>query len=89
MTRIAAICLTLLLGLITGCGSKGKDPAAAKPASQDQAARTALKSVKPIASARVDALLRITLDNAPAAVGSSLQLSLKGPLRSNGPGKLP
>jgi hypothetical protein len=89
VTRIAAICLTLLLGLITGCGSKGKDAAAAKPASQDQAARTALKSVKPIASARVDALLRITLDNAPAAVGSSLQLSLKGPLRSNGPGKLP
>lgn len=89
MTRTAAICLTLLLGLIAGCGSDVKSAAGAKPASQDQAARSALKTVKPISSARVDALLRITLDNAPASVGDSLELSLKGPLSSNGPGKLP
>jgi hypothetical protein len=88
VTRIAAICLTLVLGVLSGCGGDTK-AGGAKPASQDQAARTALKSVKPISSARVDAQLRITLDNAPASVGDSLELSLKGPLRSNGPGKLP
>ena len=89
MTRIAAICVTLALGLLAGCGDGDPKPGAVKAAPQDQAARSALKSVKPIASGRVEALLRITLDNAPPEVGSALELSLKGPLRSNGPGKLP
>jgi hypothetical protein len=87
VTRIAAICVTLVL--LAGCSDGDLKPGAAKAAPQDRAARSALKRVKPIASGRVDALLRITLDNAPADVGSSLELSLKGPLRSNGPGKLP
>lgn len=89
MTRVAAICLTLLFVLVAGCGDSDPKPGAAKATPQDQAARSELTALKPIASARVDALLRITLDNAPAAVGSPLQLTFKGPLRTNGPGKLP
>ena len=52
-------------------------------------AKDALADVKPISSATVDGIFRIKLDNSPAAVGQRVEFTFDGPLRSNGPGKLP
>lgn len=78
----AALVLLALL-LVAACGGSGKDAAG------DEGAREALASVKPLPSAQVDAALRIAFDNAPSEVGDRLELTFKGPLRNNGPDKLP
>jgi hypothetical protein len=75
--------LALALVVVAGCGSDesstsaGGDPAAA------------LRQLRPLGSAHVSAQLRVSLDNAPADVGSPLLLRFDGPLRDNGPEKLP
>ncbi len=66
--------------LVVGCGGSG---------SSTQDPRAALRAVKPIEAATVDAVLTLALDHAPAGVGSPVELRLGGPLRSNGAGKLP
>lgn len=71
--------LLVLLGLLAGCGG----------GEADQSPKQALASVKPIDSAQTGVALRLFFDNAPASVGDKLELTLKGPLRNNGPDKLP
>lgn len=83
MRTLAVLLLVLVAGLVAACG--GSDDASSSAAD----AKDALASVKPIDSATVDAVLRINLDNAPAQVGNKVELSFSGPMRANGPGKLP
>jgi predicted small secreted protein len=80
MNRAVALLLALVALMLAGCGGTS--------GSGDDA-RQALAGVKPIASARVDAVLSIDLDNAPRDVGDRLELRFAGPLRSNGAGRLP
>ena len=84
MRTLALVLLLLVTGLVAACG-ESDDGSSASP----QEARDALASVKPVSSATVDAILRINLENAPAEVGNKVELAFDGPLRSNGPGKLP
>jgi hypothetical protein len=75
--------LVLLLVLVAGCGGGDKsDPSSGDP-------KETLAGVKPISSATVEASLRIDLDNAPAEVGDRVELTFAGPMRANGPGRLP
>lgn len=84
MPRLAHLPVLLLACLATACG--GGDGGSA--ASKDDA-REALASVRPIESATAAVRVRITLDNPPADVGTApIDLTLDGPLRSNGAGKL-
>lgn len=87
MLRLAArLSVVLLASLATACGGGGG--AGSADATDD--AREVLASVRPIESATTAVRLRIKLENAPPDVGSApLDLTLEGPLRSNGPGKLP
>jgi hypothetical protein len=78
MRRLLAL-LTLTAAL-AGCG--GSDTA-------EQSPRDALESVKPLPSAQVDAALRLFFDGAPPSVGDKVELTFDGPLRNNGPDKLP
>ncbi len=84
--RSALIPIIFALGaagaFAVGCGGSGS-------ASSSQDPRTALRAVKPIKAATVDAVLTLALDHAPAGVGSPVELRLGGPLRSNGAGRLP
>jgi hypothetical protein len=80
VSRVKRVAFFLALAvLLGGCG--GEEPATD--------AKAALADVKPISSANLDALLRIRFDNAPPEVGDELTLRFRGPLRANGPGKLP
>jgi hypothetical protein len=73
----------VLLVLVAGCGGGDKSG----PSGDDP--RKTLEGVKPISSATVEASLRINLDDAPAEVGDRVELTFAGPMRANGPGKLP
>jgi hypothetical protein len=83
MRRPALVLLVLVAGLVAACGDD--DASSSSPAE----AKDALASVKPISSATVDGIFRITLDNAPAQIGDRVEFTFDGPLRANGPGKLP
>lgn len=82
MTRFLAVLATLLItsAVLAACG--GGDGGAA-------AARERLEQLQPIESAEVSTRLRIDLDDAPADLGTPLELRLDGPLKSNGPDRLP
>ncbi len=86
MRRLLLLPLLLVLStaLLAGCGGSDKSSSSSNASATD-----ALADVKPIDSATVDAMLRINLDNAPAAVGDRVQLAFGGPMRTNGEGKLP
>jgi len=83
MRRLALVLLILVAGLVAGCG--GSDDASSSSGDP----KDALSGLKPISTATVDASLAITLDNAPAQVGDKVELAFGGPMRANGPGKLP
>ena len=74
--------LVLATALLAACGG-------GKSGSSTQDAKDALSGVKPITSATIAAALRVNLDNAPADVGNRVELTFAGPMRANGPGKLP
>jgi hypothetical protein len=82
MRRLVLALLVLAAGLVAGCG--GSDTSS----SSGESPKAALADVKPISSATVDAVLRLTLEGAPAEVGDRIELTFGGPMRSNGPGKL-
>jgi hypothetical protein len=75
--------LLFVLLLIAGCGGSSEQAAS----SNDPHAL--LDSLRPIDKAQVSAEARMTFDNAPPAVGSPLVLRFSGPIRSNGPDKIP
>ena len=77
--------IVLLLALLatlgaTACGGSAGD---------EKSAKETLSGVKPLSSAQTSVAFRIFFDNAPPSVGDKLELTLKGPLRNNGPDKLP
>jgi hypothetical protein len=76
--------LLLLAGLLAPAACGGSDKA-----SSEQSAKERLASVKPLSSAQVHGAARIFFDNAPPSVGDKLELTFDGPLRDNGPDKLP
>jgi hypothetical protein len=78
--------LLLALALVVGCGSGSNETPAA---GDGQSAREVLSQLRPINAAKVTAVARGTFDNAPADVGSPIELRLEGPLRNNGIDKLP
>ena len=73
---------TLTVAVVAACG--GSDEA-----SSEKSAKERLGSVKPLSSAQVGVAARIFFDNAPPSVGDKLELTFNGPLRNNGPDKLP
>ena len=72
--------LLLSLLALAACGDSGGDVKSAKEE---------LAGVKPLSSAQVNVAARIFFDGAPPSVGDKLELTLNGPLRNNGPEKLP
>ena len=81
MPRSALLLLALTAALVVAaCGDSG---------STEKSAKETLASVKPLSTAQVNAGLRIFFDNAPPEVGDKLELTFNGPLRNNGPDKLP
>ena len=81
MKRTMLLVLALLAAFaVQACGGSSGD---------EKSAKETLTSVKPLPSAQTSAAFRIFFDNAPASVGDKLELTLKGPLRNNGPDKLP
>jgi hypothetical protein len=81
MRRFLLLVLLTATAALAGCGSG--------TSASDKDPRAALAGVKPLPSAQVDAALRVFFDHAPASVGDQLELTFKGPLRNNGPDKLP
>ena len=73
---------TLTVAVVAACGGSEK-------ASSETSAKERLGSVKPLSSAQVSVASRIFFDNAPPSVGDELELTFNGPLRNNGPDKLP
>ena len=67
------------MGLVA-CGGGGET---------EQSAKETLSDVKPLSSAQTSVAFRLFFDNAPPSVGDKLELTLDGPLRNNGPDKLP
>ena len=81
MKRTVLALLTLVAALAApACGGSG-DP--------ERSAKQTLSSVKPLDSAQTSVAFRILFEGAPASVGDELELTLDGPLRNNGPDKLP
>ena len=81
--RVALLLLaTLAAVVVVACG--GSDGA-----SEEKSAKQQLASVKPLPSAQVSVAARIFFDNAPPSVGDKMELTFNGPLRNNGPDKLP
>jgi hypothetical protein len=78
---LGTLTLILLLTALVGCGGGG--------AESEESAKDTLKTVKPLDSAQTSVAFRIFFDNAPPSVGDKLELTLDGPLRNNGPDKLP
>jgi hypothetical protein len=64
-------------------------PACGGGESSETSAKEELSAVKPLPSAQVSVAARIFFDDAPPSVGDKLELTLDGPLRNNGPDKLP
>lgn len=80
MRRLLVLLATVTAIVLAGCGGDG---------TAQKSPSDALESVKPLRSAQVDAALRVFFDNAPPSVGDKLELTFGGPLRNNGPDKLP
>jgi hypothetical protein len=81
MKRTILLLLALVAALtLAACGDSGGDETSAKET---------LQSVKPLSSAQTAVAFRIFFDNAPPSVGDKLELTFGGPLRNNGPDKLP
>jgi hypothetical protein len=76
--------LLLALLLVAGCGSDEKAVPGDAQSPQD-----VLHQLRPISTAQVTAVARASFDNAPPEVGNPLELRFEGPLRNNGPDKLP
>jgi hypothetical protein len=74
----------LALLLVAGCGSDEKGVPG-----EGQSPQQVLHQLRPLSTAQVTAVLRASFDNAPAEVGNPLVLRFEGPLRNNGPDKLP
>jgi hypothetical protein len=81
ITRTAFLLLLTAAIALVACGGSGKE--------SETSAKETLSAVKPLKSAQVSAALRIFFDNAPPSVGDKLELTFAGPLRNNGPDKLP
>jgi hypothetical protein len=81
VTRTAFLLLVTAAIALAACGGSGKE--------SEKSAKATLSTVKPLKSAQVSAALRIFFDNAPPSVGDKLELTFAGPLRNNGPDKLP
>jgi hypothetical protein len=81
ITRTAFLLLLAAAIALAACGGSGKE--------SETSAKETLSAVKPLKSAQVSAALRIFFDNAPPSVGDKLELTFAGPLRNNGPDKLP
>jgi hypothetical protein len=77
------LAFALLLLVVAGCGSGGEG------AGGSSDPRVALEHLRPLDAAQVAAELRMDIDHAPADVGSPLILRFGGPLRSNGPERIP
>jgi hypothetical protein len=80
MRRALILLLLAVTAALVACGGSSSD---------EKSAKESLASVKPLKSAQTAVALRIFFDNAPASVGDKLELTLDGPLRNNGPDKLP
>jgi hypothetical protein len=74
--------LLVLVGALVAPACGGSDE-------PEQSAKETLSSVKPLDSAQTAVAFKILWDNAPASVGDELSLTMDGPLRNNGPDKLP
>jgi hypothetical protein len=82
ITRAALLLLVGgIVALAAACGGSEKESA--------RDPKATLADVKPLPSAQTAVAFRILFDNAPASVGDKVELTFDGPLRNNGPDKLP